>query len=165
MQSSSSEKICHWLIVAEKIQNIPAISFYPEPVALLAAIILGGGCQQVIIRADNRAVVTKAQAVQLHHTRKIEGVKGTQESLATSVQMRVLKRGECPVEAKEWFDAKLVWVAGLYGNQESEAGGWEEWTKVLVEGGQEAIRVCKGSCRVTPDDPEQGIVGNSYVEA
>ncbi|KAI8810056.1 hypothetical protein BJ742DRAFT_802011 [Cladochytrium replicatum] len=58
------------IMVAEKIQNIPAISFYPEEVALLAVVNIGGGSQQAIIRADNRAAVTKAQAVQVHHTRR-----------------------------------------------------------------------------------------------
>ncbi|KAI8800159.1 hypothetical protein BJ742DRAFT_745525 [Cladochytrium replicatum] len=29
-------------------------------------------------------------------------------------------------QSKEWFDAKMVWFAGLYRNQEAEAGGWEE---------------------------------------
>ncbi|KAI8801995.1 hypothetical protein BJ742DRAFT_912901 [Cladochytrium replicatum] len=68
--------------------------------------------------------------------------------------------GECPVDAKEWFDAKMVWVRFIL---ESRAGSW--WlggadTKELVEGGQAAIRVCKGSYRVTL--PRTGHSGGSY---
>ncbi|KAI8802308.1 hypothetical protein BJ742DRAFT_833592, partial [Cladochytrium replicatum] len=104
------------LMVAEKIQNIPAISFYPEALALLAAVNIGGGSQKVIIRADNRAAVTKPRLkvnTFPHHLWKggeiwaamrsamdkqpdiqyqIEWLRGTQESLATYEQMRMLKR-------------------------------------------------------------------------
>ncbi|KAI8814694.1 hypothetical protein BJ742DRAFT_733948 [Cladochytrium replicatum] len=60
--------------------------------------------------------------------------------------------GECPVEANEWF----IWES-----REVEAGGWEEHRHQRDGGkGQAGIKGHKGSCGVTPDNPEQGIVGN-----
>ncbi|KAI8811742.1 hypothetical protein BJ742DRAFT_736295 [Cladochytrium replicatum] len=81
--------------------------------------------------------------------------------------LRVHEMGNC----QQW---RAIWDSVAEQNFQGRRQHWKVYmgiqrrklvdgradTKELVEGGQAAVRVCKGSCGATPDNPEQDIVGN-----